>query len=553
MSYLVLARKYRPQIFDDVIGQEEVVQQLKGALASGRLGHAFLFCGPRGTGKTTCARILSRELNKLKGAGTEKLGLDTFLDVIEIDGASNNSVEDVRTLRENVQLVPMSGGYKVYIIDEVHMLSESAFNALLKTLEEPPEHVKFIFATTNPDKLPVTVISRCQRFNFKRIPVSLIVAKLQDISHKEHIKADEDALRVIARASQGSMRDALSVLDQLCSTTTKGIAVADVSLMFGLVEEDKLFEIAEALAARDCPKALVVLEKIMDEGKDARQLGQDLIELYRNLMVVKTGGKDAEKLKELETLLDYSKAYKEALVRTADKVSMPEILSGIDTLVKAQDDARVMESSRLALEIAFARIANSVSGVAPAPTRPAPAVMTHRPVSVSSSVPRPSSFKPTSALPKPVAAGGITKNNKGAVSIEPIPLIPDDSAAPGIKLEDVKREWHALTFAVSKKKISVGTYLQEGVPFKVEGNRVTVAFSPADHFHKECLDRPDALNLISEAFSEHFKVDVHVGLTTAEVVDSNDDPAHVQEAIKLFEGEVVNEWHSETEGNKSSS
>ena len=330
MSYLVLARKYRPQTFDEVIGQPEVVAQLKGALASGRLGHAFLFCGPRGTGKTTCARILSRELNKVKGDSTEQLGLDTFLDVIEIDGASNNGVDDIRTLRDNVQLVPMSGGYKVYIIDEVHMLSESAFNALLKTLEEPPEHVKFILATTNPDKLPVTVLSRCQRFNFKRIPVALIVGKLQGLCQKEHIQADENALRVIARASQGSMRDALSVLDQLCSTTTKGITVADVSLMFGLVEEEKLFEIAEALALRDCPKALVVLEQITDQGKDARQLGQDLIELYRNLMVVKTGGKDAEKLKDLEKLLDYSKAYKEALFQTADRLSMPEILNGID-------------------------------------------------------------------------------------------------------------------------------------------------------------------------------------------------------------------------------
>jgi DNA polymerase-3 subunit gamma/tau len=547
MSYLVLARKYRPQTFDDVIGQEEVVSQLKGALASGRLGHAFLFCGPRGTGKTTCARILARELNKVKGAGTEQLGLDTFLDVIEIDGASNNSVEDVRTLRENVQLVPMSGGCKVYIIDEVHMLSESAFNALLKTLEEPPEHVKFIFATTNPDKLPVTVISRCQRFNFKRIPVSLIVGKLQDLCHKEHIKADEDALRVIARASQGSLRDALSVLDQLSATTARGIAVADVSLMFGLVEEDKLFEIVGALVVKDCPKALVVLEKIVDEGKDARQLGQDLIELYRNLMVVKTGGKDAEKLKELEKLLDYSRAYKEALVRIADQVSMPQILTGIDILIKAQDDARVMESSRLALEIAFARIANSIGVVVPAPTRPAPAAISLKPISVPSSAPRPSSYKPSSVISRPVSAGGITKNNKGAVSIEPIPLMPDDSAAPGIKLEDVKREWHALTFAVSKKKISVGTYLQEGVPFKVEGTCVTIAFTPADHFHKECLDRPDALNLISKAFSEHLKVNVQVALTTADVADTQ-DPALVQDAIKLFEGEVVNEWH--TEGNK---
>jgi DNA polymerase-3 subunit gamma/tau len=340
------------------------------------------------------------------------------------------------------------------------------------------------------------------------------------------------------------MRDALSVLDQLCSTSAKAIAVADVSLMFGLVEEEKLFEIAQALAVKDCPRALVVLEKIVDEGKDARQLGQDLIELYRNFMVVKTGGKDAEKLKELEKLLDYSKAYKEALVRTADKISLPEILSGIEILVRAQDDARVMESSRLALEIAFARIASLSAGVAPM-TKPAAPVASVRPVdpAASSQVLYP---KPLPAAPKPAPAGGITKNNKGAVSIEPIPILPNDNALPGPKLEDIRREWHALTFAVSKKKISVGTYLQEGVPFRVEGPKVTVAFSPADHFHKECLDRPDALKLISAVFSEHLKMDVQVALTTAEVPDGDQDPALVQDAVKLFEGEVVNEWHSET-------
>jgi DNA polymerase-3 subunit gamma/tau len=544
MSYLVLARKYRPQTFDEVIGQDEVVSQLKGALATGRLGHAFLFSGPRGTGKTTCARILARELNKIKSAGSEQLGLDTFLDIIEIDGASNNSVDDIRTLRENVQLIPMSGGVKVYIIDEVHMLSESAFNALLKTLEEPPEHVKFIFATTNPDKLPVTVISRCQRFNFKRIPVSLIVGKLQDLCQKEKIRADEDALRVIARASQGSMRDALSVLDQLCSTSTKGIAVMDVSRMFGLVEEEKLFEIAEALAMKDSPRALVVLEKIVDEGKDARQLGQDLIEVYRNLMVVKTGGKDAERLKELEKLLDYSKAYKEALVRVADKIGMTEILSGIDILVKAQDDARIMESSRLALEIAFARISSSPS-VTLTVAKPAAVAATPRPVAVSPTATQPLYPKPLPATPKPSQPAGITKNNKGSVSIEPIPLVPDDNSLPGLNLEDIRREWHALTFAVSKKKISVGTYLQEGVPFKIAGAKLTVAFNPVHHFHKECLDRPDVLKMISATFSEHLKVDVQVDLTTAEVADADGDPALVRDAVKLFEGEVVNEWHSE--------
>ncbi|NLE65193.1 MAG: DNA polymerase III subunit gamma/tau, partial [Elusimicrobia bacterium] len=282
MSYLVLARKYRPQTFDDVIGQEEVVRQLKGALQSGRVPHAMLFSGPRGTGKTTCARILARELNKIAPAVQGSLDLDSGMDVIEIDAASNRSIDDIRTLRENVRFVPLSGAFKIYIIDEAHMLTTEAFNALLKTLEEPPAHVKFILATTDPNKMPVTILSRCQRFAFKRIKIDLMVRKLAEICEKEGFSVEEEALFAVARAGQGGMRDALSVLDQLGAASEGGkVLVQDVNAMFGFVGAESLFELAGALARHDCGGALKILEGILEHGKDIRQMMMDLMDLYR--------------------------------------------------------------------------------------------------------------------------------------------------------------------------------------------------------------------------------------------------------------------------------
>src|SRR5471030_327669 len=230
MSYLVLARKYRPQSFDELVGQTHITELLRKSIESGRIAHAFLFCGPRGIGKTSCARILAKSLNCQNGPTLKPCGAcpacleianGNSFDVIEIDGASNRGIDEIRTLRENLKFAPSYGRYKIYIVDEVHMLTSDAFNALLKTLEEPPEHVKFIFATTEVHKVPATILYRCQRFDFKRIQVEIIMANLQSICVKEKLKANEEALFVIAKAAQGSMRDALSILDQLSALSDK--------------------------------------------------------------------------------------------------------------------------------------------------------------------------------------------------------------------------------------------------------------------------------------------------------------------------------------------
>src|SRR5665213_2920591 len=359
MSYLVLARKYRPQSFEELVGQAHITALLRKSIESGRIAHAFLFCGPRGIGKTSCARILAKSLNcqngpTLKPCGECSACLEiangNSFDVIEIDGASNRGIDEIRTLRENVKFAPSYGRYKIYIVDEVHMLTSDAFNALLKTLEEPPEHVKFIFATTEVHKVPATILSRCQRFDFKRIQVEIIMDNLKSICVKENLKANEEALFAIAKASQGSMRDALSILDQLSALSDKGIDAADVFSMLGMVEIEFLFDLTDALIARSCVKALDIFNQVIERGKDIKQLGKDLTEHFRHLMIVKVGGVS------LNGLIDYPSGVKERLATQAEKITIAGILKAIELFIEAQETAKVMETLRMPLEIAFAKL-----------------------------------------------------------------------------------------------------------------------------------------------------------------------------------------------------
>jgi DNA polymerase-3 subunit gamma/tau len=520
MSYLVLARKYRPPVFADVIGQPEIVDKLKTALASGRTAHAYLFCGPRGVGKTTCARILAREFNKNITADqpTLDLGETNAFDLIEIDGASNNGVDEIRTLRDNAQLMPMGGGVKVYIIDEVHMLSTGAFNALLKTLEEPPPHVKFILATTDPNKLPLTVVSRCQRFDFRRIPLEQMAGHLKEICVKEGFVADDDALLSIARAAQGSMRDALSVLDQLSSTSSGKINLPEVNAMLGYVEIDQLFALGEALLRKDCASSLNILDGVIGKGKDVKQLLHDMIGFFRNLMVMKAGGA------QLQGMIDYSASYKKKLNDMADLCSMREILFIIEKLVQSADTARIIEMPLLALEISLAEI-TSVQSIAQSTVQ-----STVQPV-VKQALPA-----------KPVNAPAMILNNRGLVSIEPIVFPSTPEPANSITLETILREWNALTHAVCQQSMPAGTYLQEGRPLKLNGRKLTVAFSHHNEFHKEFLDIPANLKILSKAFTDVFKQDMVIEILLTDETGDHPPVAAVNDALAIFGGKVVNEW-----------
>jgi len=362
-GYQVIARKWRPQTFDDVVGQDHVVRTLKNAIARQRIAHAYLFVGPRGTGKTSTARIFAKALNCTDGPKADfdpndpackAIADGTHLDVIEIDGASNNGVDQVRDLRDTVQYAPAQGKFKVYIIDEVHMLSAAAFNALLKTLEEPPEHVKFVFATTDPQKVLPTIVSRCQRFDLKPIPSPLIIERLKKIAASEKIKITDEALASIARMADGGMRDAQSILDQMISFCGGEISEADVLDVYGLASAEKIAELGAALAAGDHAKIVAVVDECDANGRDLVRMLSDLQVVVRSALLdaIAQGGRSKALGTELST---------EQLTRMLDglregegavKLGLAEKINFEVTLLKAVEASRARAIDSLIKELA---------------------------------------------------------------------------------------------------------------------------------------------------------------------------------------------------------
>lgn len=555
MNYLVLARKHRPQTFKDVIGQEHITNLLIKGIETGRVAHSYLFCGPRGIGKTTCARILAMCLNCEDGPKAappadspmcREIAEGRSFDVLEIDGASNRGIDEIRMLRENVKFAPTVSKFKIYIVDEVHMLTTEAFNALLKTLEEPPEHVKFIFATTDPNKLPATIISRCQRFDFKRIPIKKIVDGLKAISVKEKYQIDESALYSIAKAAQGSLRDALSILDQLSALSQDGIKDEDVYSMLGLVEVELLFGLADHIAQKNCAAALQDLDTLIGKGKDVKQLLKDLTEHFRHLMVMRVGGKD------LKMLVDYPASVAESIWKQSQKFDLPEILTAIDTLIKAQEDARVTESMRMPLEVALAKLTFSPHGTG---QKPAPAVAAPR-----------DPVRQQTPPPKPKPAAPKTLDNKGSAPVAPPAPVREQSAdsevddnrqddivavieeaQTGVEqdIQHIQKVWDLLTSAVSKEKMSVATYLQEGYPLRLDKGFLVIGFPEHCGFQMEAVNDQKNLLMIERIFSEQLRSTVKIRVET--VKEAQDVPVEekVKNTLDSFGGKVVNRWHNE--------
>ena len=358
MSYLVLARKYRPQTFDQVVKQDHITRTLANAISSDRVAHAILFSGPRGTGKTTVARILAKALN-CKNAPTstpcdqcrscKEIKNGSAVDVYEIDGASNNSVDQVRELRENIKYMPAHSPYKIYIIDEVHMLSIAAFNALLKTLEEPPSHVLFMFATTEPHKIPITILSRCQRHEFRRIDIESIQNHLEWISTQEKIEVAAESLWLIAREASGSMRDALSLLDQIFTCCEGAVSAEDVIELLGVIDRKTIFDISDAVLSRELPTVLALLDHVYDRGFDLKKLYTDLVEHFRNLCVVKMG-------KQLERLVDLPTHEIESIKEQVSDVAFTYLNQMFHLLLNEEPTIRLSNQPKLVFELAFIRM-----------------------------------------------------------------------------------------------------------------------------------------------------------------------------------------------------
>ena len=361
MSYEVFARKYRPQTFDDLVGQTHVSRTLKNAVAQNRLAHAYLFVGPRGIGKTSTARILAKSLNCLKGPTVTPCGQcdncreiagGNSLDVIEIDGASNNSVEDVRQLRENVRYAPAKGRYKIYLVDEVHMLSPAAFNALLKTLEEPPPHVKFIFATTEPQKVLPTILSRCQRFDLHRIPANLIAQHLQFIADKEKITLEPAAGHAIARGAEGGLRDAESMLDQLVAFCGEKISENDVLNVFGFTSKQTVIDLTGRILRGETPDAIDLLHQQSEAGKDMMRLMSDLIAYLRDLLVFKA---KPDALSE-----DVDPEAQKSLAAHAELITNDRLLELIDQFAAAEGRMKWAPNKKLHFEVAIIKAIQSL-------------------------------------------------------------------------------------------------------------------------------------------------------------------------------------------------
>ncbi|MCX5695983.1 MAG: DNA polymerase III subunit gamma/tau [Candidatus Omnitrophica bacterium] len=516
MAYTVFALKWRPNNFDEIVGQKNVVTTLKSALQKSRLAHAYLFAGPRGIGKTSTARILAKALNCKSGPTLEPCGkcgscLDIAqsrsLDVIEIDGASNTGVEDVRSLRENVKFSPTSGKFKVYIIDEVHMLSTAAFNALLKTLEEPPDFVKFIFATTHPDKIPSTVLSRCQRLDFRRISVIEIISQLENIVKTEKISVDKEVLFAIAKSSDGSLRDAESILDQLVSFSKGKVCLKDVISVLGLVEQDALFEITDKIIAKDPQAVLNLFNNLVEEGKDISVFLNNLIEHFRNLMVAKVTKGDAK-------LIDLPQDICDRLLKQSQSLSLEEIFSAFNILANTLEMARRLDSLRITLEVNLIRLANKKSPV-------------------NTEIKQP--FLQAAPLKEKTL---VRETPKEELKSEP----PEEVI--NVTLDNIKGVWQDIIEALSGVKMSVSTYLREGEPLRLKGNLLTISFPKSHSLHKESLERKENKEIIEKSLFEtlHTHLRVSFILSTEAKPASPEAGGHfVQSILDTFHGRLIKE------------
>jgi DNA polymerase-3 subunit gamma/tau len=487
MSYQVIARKYRPQRFADVVGQEHVTQTLANAIAQNRIAHAYLFVGPRGTGKTTIARIFAKCLNCTDGPKVDfpdddpramEITEGRCMDVLEIDGASNRGIDEVRELRETVKYAPAASRFKIYIIDEVHMLTKEAFNALLKTLEEPPPHVKFMFATTEPEKVLPTILSRCQRFDLRRIPSALIVKHLMEIAQKENVQIDEAALHAIARGADGGMRDAESTLDQLISFCGQEIAEEDVLSMFGLAARSQILALAGAVLAGETEAALRQLNELAHQGKDIGRLVSELLGHFRNLLIFQVSKGDLR-------MIEASEAEAAALKEQSAQLHTDALTRILEVLTDCEGRLRDTASKKILVEVALlkmieARDAVSIDTVlkqiqqlrtgASAASKPsaAPAGSGEASVKIGKPAP-PAQFSPPATAQSPLASSHSTAT---------IPM----AAAPAGAV-DLAQLWSSLVDAVGRASPFVKGYFLEAHPVSFVKNVLTIGFDPefADH------------------------------------------------------------------------
>ena len=546
MSYEVFARKYRPQTFDDLVGQAHVSRTLKNAVAQNRLAHAYLFVGPRGVGKTSTARILAKSLNCVKGPtitpcgecdNCREIAAGNSFDVIEIDGASNNSVEDVRQLRENVRYAPAKGHYKIYLIDEVHMLSPAAFNALLKTLEEPPAHVKFIFATTEPQKVLPTILSRCQRFDLHRIPANLIAKHLQFIAGKEKIALEPAAAHAIARGAEGGLRDAESMLDQLVAFCGEKISENDVLDVFGFTSEQAVADLTGRILLGETPDAIDLLHQQSDAGKDMMRLMSDLIAYLRDLLVFKA---KPDALKE-----DVDPDVQTSLARHAELITMGHLLELLDQFAGAEGRMKWAPNKKLHLEVAIIKAIQSLGQAT-----------LDEVIEKLGELRNGGGARPQAPSAQPVAANADrgreeSRTAKAGVSdtgySETLPRVAETSP-------DANELWQKILAKVPAQKAFVRNSASAAHVLGIDGRNFQIGFAPGDKAMMDILGTQANRKLLETLLHEVTGKDWSLRLTIKEDLATRQAPASqhsqpehfkedplIQEAIGLFNAQISQE------------
>ncbi len=573
MAYVVLARKWRPMTFENVIGQEHVTRTLMNALKNQRVAHAYIFAGPRGVGKTTTARLLAKAVNcenqpavnPCNECSTCKaITQGISMDVIEIDGASNRGIDEIRNLRENIRFAPVSAKYKIYIIDEVHMLTKEAFNALLKTLEEPPAHAIFIFATTEIHKVPLTILSRCQRFDFKRIPVKKIQDQLKTIVEAESIEIDDEALLLIARKAEGSMRDAESILDQMISFGEGKLSAEVVRESLGLIDQDVYFEFSELLQEKDNAKILNYANKIINSGHDILDFLQGLQEHFRNMLIMCSLNNP--------NLLDVSDYYRERYVQESNKFRENDLIHYLQIINDEISEFKFSTFPQLSLEMLLLKLAHKPPCVTieeilalleKLKKNPELTVMQHTRRSVApSDAESAANYQAPTSQPSKITQGRTQITEPGSKPIsdagldlsqleeklsslkqitKPATKLNQDTKSRlsvDVDLNQVKQIWPKVVEKVISKKIALGSFLQEGLPYALDGNNLIIAYNKGSEFHKEHVN--NNRKFIEDILEKEFNLILNIRLKTIDFAQEGIEiqprtPEEILEDIKKKE------------------
>lgn len=517
MVYKALYREWRPQTFHELVGQDHISRTLLNAIGSSRVAHAYLFSGPRGTGKTSTAKIVAKAVNclsPLEGRepcntciNCENINSGRSLDVLEIDAASNRGIDEIREIRERVNFVPSQGKYKVYIIDEVHMLTTEAFNALLKTLEEPPAHVIFILATTEAQKIPATILSRCQRYDFRRISPREMQERLQEIISACQVTAEEEVLSLIVKKAEGGLRDAISLLDQCISLGIKEITLETAYQVLGVVKSEALFNMTEAFIEKDAASLLITINDLLREGLEPGQIVKDLLEHLRNMVLLLVAGSDSQ-------LVTTGEGERQRLISQGNQLDLPWISQAISTLARIDAESRWRQSTRIVLEMTLVGLL--LQGEIPAPAQKAQAPK-------ASKLPKGPAVK-TEALER------VTPDQ---------PQKEEDKGGMELTLYQVREKWSQVMEGVKEYKRTVHAFMTVSEPQEIMGDQLIITFKSGYTFHKEKVEDPENRRIIEGIMEKILGVKLRLVCQIEETEKAADLEDPVKKAYDIFGPGVI--------------